>query len=295
MLDLSHIPNSQQDINIFYSNGITNSWQTWTKPRKCQWVWIMAIGGGASGTGGAGPAGAFFSPGGGSGAQTRALFNASHLPDTLYIQVGLGGQSVAGGSGGSAGTTGLSGSRSYVSILPNITVTNLVCISGAIAAIGNVAGSSANGETATTAASANFLTLANFISTSGGTSVGLSLSQPVNLTPSVITSPGAGGAGWVSPSTVYNGASILSSSISPLIVGGTANPGTSGGDGAHGVTSWKPFYSTGGAGGASSFNSTGGKGGNGGIGSGGGGGGAGPSGGGSSGKGGDGIVFIICF
>jgi hypothetical protein len=46
MLDLSHIPNSQQDVQIFYSNGVTNAWQTWQKPRKCNYVWIMCIGGG---------------------------------------------------------------------------------------------------------------------------------------------------------------------------------------------------------------------------------------------------------
>jgi hypothetical protein len=52
MIDLFNIPNSQQDVKIFYTNGTTNAWQTWQKPRKCQWVWIMCIGGAGGGAGG---------------------------------------------------------------------------------------------------------------------------------------------------------------------------------------------------------------------------------------------------
>ena len=49
MLDLSHIPNSQQDIQIFQANG--SAWQTWRKPKKCNYVYIMCIGGGGGGAG----------------------------------------------------------------------------------------------------------------------------------------------------------------------------------------------------------------------------------------------------
>jgi len=127
MLDLSHIPDSQQDVKIFYAISGSNSWQTWTKPRKCQWVWIMAIGGGGGGPG----AGALQNAGvgGGSGAVTRATFNASHLPDTLFIQVG------SGGTGGGAGQGGGTGTKSTISISPSTTSTNSVLSSGTNAAV----------------------------------------------------------------------------------------------------------------------------------------------------------------
>ena len=71
MLDLSHIPNSQQDIKIFYAASGSNSWQTWQKPRKCNYVWIMCIGGGGggqSGLVGSGSASGGITTGGGAGA-----------------------------------------------------------------------------------------------------------------------------------------------------------------------------------------------------------------------------------
>ena len=91
MLDLSHIPNSQQDVRIFNSISGSNSWQTWNKPRKCNYVYIMCIGGGGGGGSGASLVTNTVNSGGGSGAVTRALYNAQQLPDTLYVQVGLGG------------------------------------------------------------------------------------------------------------------------------------------------------------------------------------------------------------
>jgi len=298
MLDLSHIPNSQQDIKIFYSNGITNAWQTWTKPRKCQWVWIMAIGGGGGGAGGATPinnAGT----GGGSGGVTRAIFNASHLPDTLFIQVGL------GGAGGTSNVNGSGGTRSTISILPNTTTTNGVLSSGTNAtagAGGQFSGTAVAGEVAYTTANSVFGSLSTFVSTQGVSSGGPNGFFPLsNITPltSQITCPGASGAGMGStPPAAINAASILATSISPLIAGGSgsAAAATNGGDGANGITSWKPFFSLGGAGGGNAVSGSGGRGGNGGIGSGGGAGGASATAtGGTGGKGGDGLVVIISF
>ena len=91
MLDLSHIPNSQQNTEIFYSNGITNAWQTWRKPKKCSFVYIICIGSGAGGGAGTTVNSSGTGTGGGSGAITRALYLSQHLPDNLYIQVGVGG------------------------------------------------------------------------------------------------------------------------------------------------------------------------------------------------------------
>ena len=121
MLDLSHIPNSQQNVQIFNAISGSNSWQTWQKPRKCNYVWIMCIGGGGGGAGAPGNTGGNSPTGGGSGAVSRALYNAQQLPDTLYVQVGSGG---AGGIGTTLtfGNIGSPGTRSLVALQPVINV-----------------------------------------------------------------------------------------------------------------------------------------------------------------------------
>jgi len=302
MLDLSHIPNSQQDVQIFYSNGITNAWQTWNKPRKCNYVWIMCIGGAGGGAGGATTAGtAVAATGGASGGISRALYNAQQLPDRLYVQVGL------GGAGGNPNSNGSAGNRSWVALQHAITPQNLVAGSGTSAASagGLTNGSNNSGELAITQATITFFTLANFIGTAGLGNSAQVLVQPANITPfsSQVATPGGQGGG-VQNSTfalIGSGSSISSSSISPLIQGGaiaTAS-GSNGGNGANGITSYKPFFSIGGAGGGAAVSGSGGNGGDGGIGSGGGAGGAGNSTlgytGGRGGKGGDGLVVIISF
>lgn len=302
MLDLSHIPNSQQDVRIFYANG--SAWQTWNKPRKCSYVWIMCIGGAGGGGGGFSVSNTPYSTGGGSGGVSRALYNAQQLPDTLYVQVGL------GGAGGGTGIAGSPGTRSWVSLQQQagaIVAQNIVQGSGGTAAAGGTAGAgtSAAGEIAMAQTSGNFLALSNFIATGGVTAAGSAVVTPPDITPfsSQIVTQGAGGGNWDVPSAAdpRNGASILSSSISPLIQGGaraTAS-GSSGGNGADGITSWKPFFSTGGAGGGAAISGSGGNGGNGGIGSGGGAGGGSNQAlgytGGRGGRGGDGLVVIISF
>ena len=286
MLDLSHIPNSQQDVRIFNANG--SAWQTWQKPRKCNYVYIMCIGGAG---GGAGGGSSVYAPGGASAGISRALYNAQQLPDSLYIQVGL------GGAGGTWATAGSPGTRSLVALQPVIITQSMVLVSGNAAALGGrVTGANAAGETPPVQTSATFLSLSTFIGTAGVTSIASNVSPaPPNITPftSQIVTPGGGGGGG----GLNNGASILSTTISPLIVGGLASSSGNGENGADGITSYKPFYSLGGAGGGSSSVANGGNGGNGGIGAGGGGGAGGSSGvnGGTGGKGGDGIVIIISF
>ena len=150
-----------------------------------------------------------------------------------------------------------------------------------------------------------FGSLANFISTAGVTSTGALQTAPIDINPlqSEVTCQGAGGAGMQIADTVatLTGGSILPSSISPTIQGGLGanTSGSNAENGAAGVTSWKPFFSTGGAGGGAAVSGSGGTGGNGGIGSGGGGGGRGNGSlgytGGNGGRGGDGLVIIISF
>ena len=294
MLDLSHIPNSQQDIKVFYSNGINNAWQTWQKPRKCNYVWMMCIGGGGGGAGGQiGFLNVSSNPGGGQGAVTRALYNAQQLPDRLYIQVGI------GGTGGGPGSTGNPGTRSIIALQPVVAPQNLVAISGNAGAAGGSIFTTTPGETAATQATATFFTLSSFISTQGVTTAQPNGPTAPLITPltSQITCQGAAGAGQSSITLVTNnGGSIASSSISPFISGGLGaiDDVSNAQNGQNGITSWKPFYSLGGTGGGSAINGSGGNGGNGGIGSGGGGGGQSNSPG-SGGKGGDGLVIIISF
>lgn len=300
MLDLSHIPNSQQDIQVFYAIPGSNAWQTWRKPRKCSFVYIICIGGGGGGAGGATTTGGVVAAtGGASGAVSRALYTAQQLPDSLYIQVGV------GGAGGGPGTNGAAGSRSFVMLQQALVSQNAIQSSGAAPAqAGQTTGFSAIGETALVQTSANFLTLSNFIGTAGLNNNSQTNAQPTNITPfssQIVTQGGNGGGATTNFAIPCSGSSILSSSISPLIQGGviaTAS-GSSGGNGADGITSYKPFFSTGGAGGGAAVSGSGGNGGNGGIGSGGGAGGAGNSAlgytGGRGGKGGDGLVVIISF
>jgi hypothetical protein len=287
MIDLFNIPNSQQDVQIFYANGST--WQTWSKPRKCNYVWIMCIGGGSGGQGGGNnaPEGVGAGVGGGSGAITKVLYNSQLLPDRLYIQVGLGG----------IGTTDplfpSSGTRSIVSLQPTVVAQNLVAISG------NVAANTPNGETVSTQATATFYTLGNFISINGQSNNGTSDVIPLSSTVVSAGASGASGGGFDSGI----GWSIIASQLTPRINGGGyAIDGANGGNGDNGITSFKPFFSTGGAGGGSSDSSTSGNGGNGGKGGIGSGGGSGGSanvdlGGtiGKGGDGGDGLVMIISF
>ena len=293
MLDLSHIPNSRQDVQIFHANGNTNSWQTWRKPKKCSYVYIICIGGASGGAAGA-SANNNSAGGGASGAITKVLYNAQQLSDVLYVQVGL------GGTGGlNSGVAGANGTRSLAALQPTVLTQNLVAISGAVGAIGGTTGGTASaGVTASTRAPATFYTLGNFISTAGRPNVPTGLLDITPLT-SQITSPGAAGGRFTSTPVISDAGSILSTTYSPLIPSGisSSESGVNGTNGGDGVTIWKPFFSIGGAGGGASVTAIGGRGGDGGIGSGGGGGGGGATlaQSGSGGKGGDGLVIIISF
>jgi len=274
MLDLSHIPNSQQDTQIFYANG--TAWQTWRKPKKCNYVYIICIGAGGGGLYG-GTADNLNGGPGGAGAITRALFNASLLSDILYVLPGI------GGKGGTNIASPVQASKSFVALQPSTIVQNLILTSGTTAA-------SSSSETAATQTSMTFATLGIFVSTAGPAAINADYNP---FTSSVVTPGGSGGfktSGSVTPAKV-----ILASSLSPLLEGGTSSTSTNGGNGQNGYTSWKPFFSIGGLGGGSSSVGIGGNGGNGGIGSGGGGGGAGQTLGGNGGDGGNGLVVIISF
>lgn len=309
MLDLSHIPNSQQDIQIFYANQGNFGYQTWRKPRKCNFVYILSIdagGGGSSGTSTTLATSTVNNCGGASGGITRALINSSFVPDSLYVKVGKGGIGGASSSlGAGARNDGTVGESSGVFCLPNASSQGnqnqaSSFIGGSASASGGNNTSGVGGSAASTLGNNFLIGLTNFISLGGVDSVGGAIvTQPTNieaLTSQIVTA-GCAGAPYNGIATIFNGAGINASSISPLIAGGIGGT-ILGGNGADGYTSWKPFFSLGGAGGgnATSISGVAGNGGNGGIGCGGGAGGNanfGTSG--KGGDGGDGLVIIISF
>jgi hypothetical protein len=301
MLDLSHIPNSQQDIKIYYANSGSLAYQTWQKPRKCNYIFILSIDGAAGGSSGTSAQlfnSAGSTPGGGSGAITRALINSNLVPDTLYIKVGKGGLGGASASGSTNNTNvGGSGESSGVFVLSQLN--SQANAAQAVSLLGGAVSAVPGAGTAASSLANNYLIgLTNFISLAGSQSLaGLytPLTYPV-LNSHLLTGGGLGG-GINTQFSASDGGGFFSSSISPLIAGGLQGT-TLGSDGANGYTSWKPFFSIGGAGGGSTSTPGGqaGNGGNGGIGSGGGSGGSAYSGtSGKGGNGGDGLVVIISF
>lgn len=288
MLDLSYFQNSKEYFKVFYAtDGL--SWQTWVKPRKCNFIWIMCIGGGAGGTGGAGNGIATYAVGGASGGISKALYPAYALPDTLYVIPGTGSVGGAGQAGGSNTSSG-SATRSFVSIAPSSATTwNFVSTSGSVAA----AGPGAESVIPATPAAAPMLTTAVWTSTGG--QIPTTAGVLSNLTPftSSIVSAGSNGSGSGATAGMDISSMAIGTIVTPTIPGGAA-----GSNGNSGLWNWGgPFiYGLGGSGGGGVASGTAANGGNGAYGCGGGGGGNSASGtGGSGGKGGDGLVIIYTF
>ena len=104
MLDISHIPNTQKDTQIFYAGG-TTYWQTWVKPRGAKFICILALSGGGGGaggsSGGAGTSGTANTGGGAGGVSISYLTFASGAQ--YWANVGAGGVQVSGATGGTGG------------------------------------------------------------------------------------------------------------------------------------------------------------------------------------------------
>jgi len=295
MLDLSYFQNSGNVNTQTFTNA--GSWVTWLKPRGAKFVNIMCIGSGAGGGGGAqrlnaatrGAGGA-----GGGGGLIRAQFQASILPDILYVYTGVGGTAGAGGLSGSQSNGG-NGERSVVCLIPDTSsISNIVVTSGAVSSRGGVSGSDTAsgtggaGETVTTTANTIFLNLGTFIALAGP--AGSAAAQSTTTTPTSILFSAAWGVSPASAGGVVNGSG-------PFL---TLTAGTSGAaptNGKDGIILYKPVlgFMGGSGGGAATGTNIGnaGNGGNGAFGCGGGGGGTSYSGtAGAGGKGGDGIIII---
>jgi hypothetical protein len=310
MLDLFNIPSDtgtnpgMANIQIFNTpSSVTNvQWNTWTKPRGKSMMNIICIGGGGGGGGGFTRAATISGGGGGSGgssAVTRVTIPLYFVPDTLYVQVGAGGQGVGSG-GGAAG----SGVLSYVSIYPDTTASNIIAVSGNAGAGGastgtnSAVGGAGAAGTAATIANMPLAGLGHFdliigqIGVSGGLQTGGNGTSQSIPTSSIITTGGTGGAGTTSAD--FTGGGWVAISNSWLSQQRPATPSAGSNAGSGGFALWKPLFFFGGTGGSSSNTGVGGAGGNGSYGSGGGGGGAGTTGG-RGGDGGSGIVIITCW
>jgi hypothetical protein len=314
--DLFHIPsNFKGDVQIFHANNQSAiNFQPWIKPRGVSMSYIVCIGGGGGG-GGAHSSNSGTNGGGGGGGAcsgiSRLIVPTFLLPDTLYVQVGV------GGLGGAATVAGGAGTNSHVLFSPlTFAAANSLISSntnapggggsGAAASVG-AAGTVPTLATATVEASIGvFSATVGLVGVTGG-AVGGGNGSDVTAwitaggVVSLPLSPGAGGAG--ANTTNFNGGNQTpglavnfqnvnySTTLGSIATGGTGGT-TSANIGGAGVSLFGPFFQSGGAGGGSNTAGVGGDGGRGGIGCGGGGGGKGVTGG-RGGNGGNGLVAIF--
>lgn len=323
MTDFFHINDGSANKSVFYANGpayvtattVSTSFQTWQKPNGINFIhfFVLGAGGGGGNSSNTIANGGRGGGGGGSAGFVTGLFPASVLPDTLYINVGVGGVGGDTGTGNGSDGSGGSGALSYVMIYPDtaFTASNVVLQSGSAAAVGGRTGGSvsAGGQAGTAwTPTGSILSNLGLIATYAGQAgpVGQTTVAASNVLISGITTGGAPGGG--TNNVGINGGSIIGyGNTLPTISGGTtASTLTINGSGNYmpsrpntvGMT-YGPMFFSGGAGGASGLSTggNGGKGGDGAFGSGGGGGGNAMVTGnrGIGGRGGDGLVIITCW
>jgi hypothetical protein len=315
MLDFNNVlATPGVDIQSFFGTSdaaaqtATNltDWRTWVKPRGVNWVYMIGVGGGASGVGGtftnasAASAGA---AGGGSGAQSMLLIPAIFVPSVLYVQTGLGGRQ---GTAITSALPSVAGTATYVAIEPTTTTTSNTNLFFLLA---NGAASTTGGTA--TAMSGNFPLAGrgwsqNFAGQNGGaagaTQNGAGGAITLPTTGLMVTGgAGSGGKDVVAAPGGAGGAITgvgLGGTLPTLPGGVAATAALAGGLGVNGGRI-KPYMFYGGSGGgsgafaATGINSVGSSGGNGGPGCGGGASGPGYTTTGRAGDGGDGFVYII--
>ena len=309
MLDFGNLPKPLTGT-VDYFPGFCNStgsvWEVWNKPRGCNFIRILCIGGGGGGGGGGSGNGSSVNAGGGgggaSGAMTTLTIPAVFLPDRLYVSAGTGG--AGANTTGFAGFTvnGSAGVASEVCIAPANVGIYIVCYANAGTGgsggttTGGGGGGSGGGTAVVSTANQGFQGHLNGIAgqsgaVGGGFGVGGSITYP---TTGILFSGGSGGGGILSNSSSAAGnvnAPASQDSTYTLLPTLTAAAFT---DGQRGIELSLPLMSCGGVGGGAFVNG-GNIGGDAGFASGGGGGGASVTTGtpgGKGGKGGDGLVVI---
>lgn len=312
------------DTQVFYPrldggsstvNGTTvvNSWQTWTKPNGCSFVFMLMIA--AGGGGGRVSSTTLGAGGGGSGGHTRLLIPALFLPETLFIWPG------SGGLGATAtAVAGANGQPSIVACEPYTAASNVAATStvgsyvlyqtggqggAGSASTGGPAGAIALITDQSIASSGLWFSIAGQIGAAGATVSNGAGSASTAFASGIITSSGGGGG---------NGSGTgggITANLGPFngnVSGGTGGAApTSGPSGInlnqrieYLMTRGYPIYFMGGAGGGGSnvAGTTGGLGGDASYGGGGGGGGGNNASGtnsGSGGDGGDGLIIIMAW
>ena len=296
MIDYQNLPDNAK-VDWFMQPTATNEVRTWTKPAGCNFVYIVAAGGGGfGGNGFSGAAGTARGGGGGGGTGLFAtlLVPAFLIPDTLFIKVGRGGIRATSTNGTS---TVISAYR-----VSSITEYFLNLQQGGNGANGSsTSGGAGAGLTTFTITNQPLSTIGKIQGVNGlggGAAGAIAGANGLVATLTFTLSGGAGGASTTSGD--FAGGSVLSaynqSNSLTVINGGAAVSNAVAGQNDGGSGFWIPkrFAFFGGAGGGASNNGVGGNGGKGAYGCGGGGGGAGIIGG-QGGDGGDGFAIIISY
>lgn len=271
MLDVFNTPSaslSTFDVFTGTSSVTLTQWQTWRKPRGCNWVKIIGAGGGGAGSAGfsgsstGGGAGA----GGGSGAQSTVVLPAFFVPDILYIQAGTGGVGTA-----TQGVAGAAGLVTYVGVEPSTTLaanTILLQANGGSGGGASAAAAASTGGAAGTVVAITNMPLAgrgkySFLAGQAGTAggfgaTGTSVTMP---TTGLMVTGGAGGGG-AGTTNGASGGNITGFGIPQYF------PPLSGGSGAIAVAAARPgiglfsasnyMRNYGGSGGGGGSNSSGG-------------------------------------
>lgn len=256
--------NPNYDFQVYVGQTQTTllQYHTWRKPRGCKMVYMIAVGGGSSGsigtntaaTGGGGA-------GGGSGAQSILVIPSFFLPDELFVQAGWGGI-----PGTLSGTNNSAGTPSYVVLEPATSLTaQLTVLFANGGPIGSANPTTTTGGTATLTAAAATITnmcyagrgFYNFLAGVGGRAGGSSTpTAGANITlptTGLIVTGGAGGGGSTTTGGAGGGVTGVGfgenfpSIASPAAASG-ATPAQSGSSGL--FIPWRTLYGGTGGGGA---------------------------------------------